>query len=60
MADQAEDCERNFQSFLPAIYEWHLLHSVPMMNGAEVGQRLCNIDLQAMAHSMVTLLVICF
>jgi hypothetical protein len=54
MVDQVEGCEKSFQYFLQVICAWHLLHSVPMTNGEEAGQRSCSIDLQAMVRSMVT------
>jgi uncharacterized cofD-like protein len=35
-----------FNSLPPGDFEWHLLLCVVMMNGEEVGLRLCSIDLQ--------------
>jgi hypothetical protein len=54
MADQVGDCAKNFQSFRPVIYVWHLPRYVPMMNGVAVGPRSCSTDLPAKVHSMGT------
>jgi hypothetical protein len=50
MVDQVVDYAKSFTHSHQAIFEWHLLHSVLMMNGEEGGPIFCSIDLPVMAR----------